>query len=254
MRPLRSLMLASALSPVLALGLAVPVLAQEEAPIEGLQPGDLPPDEAPPVLELEDLPPEEMAPVIEQEDLPPEEMAPVLEPEPAPDPAPDGEAAVDDPFATAGLADPVDDFSAVIKGDRAVLRGLNKVTAQTEDFTANFNEPLQFGSMTVLVRYCSRRPPELIPETFVFLEVYDRTFDGVETTTEEYGQKIFSGWMLGSSPALHGLEHPVYDIWPIGCEAPGDDEIAAEIAAEAEAAAAERAANEEAAGDEVLLD
>ena len=28
---------------------------------------------------------------------------------------------------------------------------------------------------------------------------------------------IFSGWMFASSPALNGLEHPVYDVWVIDC-------------------------------------
>lgn len=145
-----------------------------------------------------------------------------------------------------------EEFSSVIRGDRVVLRGLNKVTAQTRDFPVGFNQPLQFGSLTVLARTCSRRPPELIPETFVFLEIYDRTFDGAETT--EYGQKIFSGWMLGSSPALHGLEHPVYDIWPVSCHAPGDADVAAQAAAVSEAAEEAAEQDDEAAGTEVFVD
>lgn len=29
---------------------------------------------------------------------------------------------------------------------------------------------------------------------------------------------IFSGWMFASSPALNGVEHPVYDVWVIDCK------------------------------------
>ena len=32
------------------------------------------------------------------------------------------------------------------------------------------------------------------------------------------GDKVFSGWMFASSPALNALEHPVYDIWVIDCK------------------------------------
>lgn len=32
------------------------------------------------------------------------------------------------------------------------------------------------------------------------------------------GEKIFSGWMFASSPALNAVEHPVYDIWVIDCK------------------------------------
>ncbi|MGE0409104.1 MAG: DUF2155 domain-containing protein [Amphiplicatus sp.] len=30
--------------------------------------------------------------------------------------------------------------------------------------------------------------------------------------------RIFSGWMFASSPALNPLEHPIYDIWVIDCK------------------------------------
>lgn len=30
--------------------------------------------------------------------------------------------------------------------------------------------------------------------------------------------RIFSGWMFASSPALNPLEHPVYDVWVIDCK------------------------------------
>lgn len=29
---------------------------------------------------------------------------------------------------------------------------------------------------------------------------------------------IFSGWMFASSPALNGVDHPVYDVWAIDCK------------------------------------
>lgn len=124
-----------------------------------------------------------------------------------------------DPFAQD--EPPPDDFQSVIPGERVVLRGLNKVTAATRDFTVEFGEPYSFGSLTVIARYCSKRPPEFIPETFVFMEIYDRSFDSIAPEGGEYGERIFNGWMLGSSPALHGLEHPVYDVWPVGCEIEG---------------------------------
>lgn len=209
------------------------------------------------------------APALAQDpdvlDLPPDEM--LYEEVPEPDAAqpddpfagvPADEALAPPPAEAAIAAEPApdssirDEFSSVIRGDRAVLRGLDKVTARTRDFVVPFGEPLEFGSLTVLVRYCSRRPPELIPETFVFLEVYDRTFDGAEAT--EYGQEIFSGWMLGSSPALHGLEHPVYDIWPVACYAPGETPPSEDTGADEAAAAAARAAEDDANGDEIFVD
>jgi hypothetical protein len=33
-------------------------------------------------------------------------------------------------------------------------------------------------------------------------------------------KRIFSGWMYAASPGLHGVEHPIYDIWLTDCKAP----------------------------------
>lgn len=119
-------------------------------------------------------------------------------------------------------------FTSVIPGEAVEMRGLNKITAETTDMTLEFNEPVRFGTLTIVARYCSKRPPEFIPETFVFLEIYDHRTPESRAIDVEVGQgerqKIFSGWMLGSSPGLHGLEHPIFDVWPINCELPPQPE------------------------------
>ncbi|MCW5723821.1 MAG: DUF2155 domain-containing protein [Maricaulaceae bacterium] len=100
-------------------------------------------------------------------------------------------------------------------GSVLVLRGLDKVTATTRDFEVRIGEPAQYGALTIMARYCRRRPPEETPETFAFLEIFDRRTDGFGQERE--GERIFSGWMFGSNPALNALEHPVYDVWVIDC-------------------------------------
>jgi hypothetical protein len=32
-------------------------------------------------------------------------------------------------------------------------------------------------------------------------------------------RQIFRGWMFASSPAVNGLQHPIYDAWIVGCKA-----------------------------------
>ena len=39
------------------------------------------------------------------------------------------------------------------------------------------------------------------------------------STVSEDNPKLFSGWMFASSPGLSALEHPVYDVWVIKCNA-----------------------------------
>lgn len=107
-----------------------------------------------------------------------------------------------------------------IVGDTVTLRTLDKVTAITQDFDVPVGESLTYGSLRVDVKHCERKPPEETPETYAFLQIFDRRLDGAGEQAEE--AKVFSGWMFGSNPALSSLEHSVYDVWVIACEAPVD--------------------------------
>lgn len=100
-------------------------------------------------------------------------------------------------------------------GSVAVLRGLDKVTARTRDFEAPIGEEVRFGALAMTVQYCRKRPPEEPPEVFAFLQIDDRRTDGFGAEVD--GERIFSGWMFASNPALNPLEHPVYDVWVIDC-------------------------------------
>ena len=100
-------------------------------------------------------------------------------------------------------------------GSVAILRGLDKVTARTRDLEAPVGEEVEFGALAITVQYCRRRPPEEPPEVFAFLQVDDRRTDGFGAEID--GERIFSGWMFASNPALNPLEHPVYDVWVIDC-------------------------------------
>ena len=118
-----------------------------------------------------------------------------------------------------------------IKGDLAVVRALDKVTATTKDYTVAVGETLKYGSLEITIRHCEKRPPEETPETFVFLQVLepgkkaDKNVEKLhddDVLEEKDPTKLFSGWMFASSLALSSLEHPVYDIWVLDCLTSGD--------------------------------
>ena len=94
--------------------------------------------------------------------------------------------------------------------DIAVLQGLDKVTARISTLDAPINESIRFGTLALVVRHCRKTPPEEPPETTAFLEIDD-------IRRGQAPIRLFSGWMFASSPALSALEHPVYDVWVIGC-------------------------------------
>ena len=94
--------------------------------------------------------------------------------------------------------------------DIAVLQGLDKVTARISTIDAPIDDRVRFGTLSIVVRHCRKTPPEEPPETMAFLEIDD-------VKPDEQAVRLFSGWMFASSPALSALEHPVYDVWVIGC-------------------------------------
>ncbi len=126
----------------------------------------------------------------------------------------------------------------------AVFAGLDKITGRIISFEVAIDETVQFGSLQITPRVCYNRPPTEAPRTDAFAEV-----DEVEA--DKSLKRIFTGWMFADSPGLHGIEHPVYDIWLTACkgdgplikeapevvEAPPDDSDAAEAPATASAPA-----------------
>lgn len=108
--------------------------------------------------------------------------------------------------------------AANIPGDAVVLRTLDKVTATTKDYTVKIGEQLQYGSLVIDAVHCEKRPPEEIPETYAFLKIEDTRMDGKGASGAR--EKIFSGWMFASRPAVSALDHGVYDVWVIGCRTP----------------------------------
>ncbi len=105
-----------------------------------------------------------------------------------------------------------------IVGSEVVLRTLDKVTATTEDFTVKVGDKLEYGSLRVEVKRCEKKPPEEIPATWAFIQIFDKRTDGGGEEVEG-GAKVFSGWMLAERPAISALEHPVYDVWVLDCKA-----------------------------------
>ena len=108
------------------------------------------------------------------------------------------------PFSGAAMADR-------IKNPTAVFAGLDKITGRIINFEATTDETVQFGSLQVTPKVCYTRPPTEAPQTTTFVEV-----DEVAANNEY--KRIFGGWMYASSPGLHGVEHPIYDIWLTACK------------------------------------
>jgi hypothetical protein len=104
-------------------------------------------------------------------------------------------------------------YASWIKFEGAQFSVLDKITARIEKLELNVNDEEVLGSLTIILKSCQNRPPDYLPESAAYVEIYDKL-----NKNYEEGILIFSGWMFSSSPAISALEHPIYDIFLISCK------------------------------------
>jgi hypothetical protein len=100
-----------------------------------------------------------------------------------------------------------------IVNKKATFSGLDKITGRIINFDEEIGETVQFGALRVKTDACYTRPATEAANTDAFVEVDEITLQGEV-------KRIFSGWMFAASPGLHGVEHPIYDIWLTDCKEP----------------------------------
>jgi hypothetical protein len=165
-----------------------------------------------------------VGPLSAQPDVQPPVEIPLPQPEPVPpepetsaEPVPPSEFPVQPPVEVPETPPPPPEVvptpstGAAPQALGVMLGGIDKVAARTAKFEANLKQKVFYNTLIITAYACKTRPPEEPPESAAFLEIQERKPDG---TT----QKLFSGWMFASSPALNALEHPVYDVWVVGCK------------------------------------
>jgi hypothetical protein len=97
-----------------------------------------------------------------------------------------------------------------IEHPTAHFSGLDKITGRIINFPVEIGETVQFGALQLTTRACYTRPPTETANTDAFVEVDEVTLQGEV-------KRIFTGWMFASSPGLHAVEHPIYDVWLTDC-------------------------------------
>ena len=100
--------------------------------------------------------------------------------------------------------------AAQVEMNTAQMQAMDKITGRVSLIEVPVGGETKFGSFSVVVRSCQARTEDEIPENVAFVDVTDKSFD-----QEEYN--IFKGWMFSSSPSVHAVEHPIYDVWLLKC-------------------------------------
>jgi len=158
--------------------------------------------------------PDQPYPGQARESLPPEGAAAAVDPALAPgERQPRGALQPADTLPPPGDEVVAEPPSQKIANKGALFSGLDKITGRIITFDAAVGETVQFGALQVTARVCYTRPPTETSNTDAFIEVDEVTLQGEI-------KRIFTGWMFASSPGLHAVEHPIYDVWLTDCKNP----------------------------------
>jgi len=101
----------------------------------------------------------------------------------------------------------------------AILRVLDKVTAETLRFEAPVGRPVRYKTLIFTVKACETRgvgEPQPRPSAYVVIEAQPAALPGRPAPAPK---EVFRGWMFAVRPGLNPFEHPIYDAWLDTCSA-----------------------------------
>ena len=100
-------------------------------------------------------------------------------------------------------------FAEPLNMKYANFKLLDKISNKLIEKTIAVNDSDSIGTLNIEVYSCFTEPPDEIPEDYVLIDIKDYF--------EDKNQSIYTGWMISSSPDVTPLEHPIYDLWLLGC-------------------------------------
>ena len=93
-----------------------------------------------------------------------------------------------------------------------VLKALDKITAKTSIIKMGIEKKEVFGDLEIKVLKCVLSSKEDPPDTIAYLQIKDLSEKNKDQVF------IFNGWTFASTPTLKSVDHPIYDVWLVGCE------------------------------------
>ena len=98
------------------------------------------------------------------------------------------------------------------KSVKVNIVALDKITAKTSDISILLGETKKFGLLEIKALKCGVVKSLNEPGEAAYLQVKD------VSDNQNKQVFVFNGWTFSSSPTLRPLDHPVYDLWLIGCD------------------------------------
>ena len=91
------------------------------------------------------------------------------------------------------------------------IKILDKISSKNELVKLTNGEESIYKDLAIRVMKCTNSELDDNPEIKAYIQVRDLT---KKNNDKVY---VFNGWMFSSSPSITPFDHPVYDIWLVGC-------------------------------------
>ena len=98
-----------------------------------------------------------------------------------------------------------------VDGNNTDIKILDKISSKNELIKLVNDEEFVYKDLAIKSIKCTDSKFDDNPEVKAYIQVRDLT------KKDRNNVFVFNGWMFSSSPSIAPFDHPVYDIWLVGC-------------------------------------
>ena len=102
-------------------------------------------------------------------------------------------------------------FANNINGEFTSIKVLDKVSSKNKLLKLKNGEDFNYKDLLIKSIKCKNSEFDDNPEITAYIQVKDLR------NKDKNDVFVFNGWMFSSSPSIASFDHPVYDIWLVGC-------------------------------------
>ena len=102
-------------------------------------------------------------------------------------------------------------FSSELDGQFKDIKVLDKISSKNILVKLTNGQEMKHKDLMIKSMKCKNSEFDDNPEITAYIQVRDLTNKNKDDVF------VFNGWMFSSSPSIAPFDHPVYDIWLVGC-------------------------------------
>ena len=98
-----------------------------------------------------------------------------------------------------------------LEGNYTDIKVLDKISSKNTLLKLKNKEEIKHKDLLIKSMKCKNSEFDDNPEITAYIQVKDLT------NKDKDDVFVFNGWIFSSSPSIAPFDHPVYDIWLVGC-------------------------------------